>query len=261
MENININISSNAFMFDEFKNFVSRHPSFYQFVEKKIVTWKQLYELYIKYGENDEIFGKYYESPNYTFSASVHSTSSHGSSNYSKKPNSQVTSLVEESVQETVSQPVEEIVQETVQPIEPVAETPFVAPSVTPEVAPEVPVQETVSQPVEEIVQETVQPVEPVVESVQETTFGMEILIDPSAMQTFANSFSSSASSFNLTIRNVKTVTGSLSGVWKGSSYSSFCSNCDSAISSLSNVENKITEVGSAITAICDAYVSADETF
>ncbi len=44
---------------EEFKLFVRKYPSFATYVENKITTWQDLYELWDMYGDDDKVFSKY----------------------------------------------------------------------------------------------------------------------------------------------------------------------------------------------------------
>ena len=44
---------------EEFKNFVSKNPSFADYVKDGTTSWQELFELYSLYDEDSEVFDKY----------------------------------------------------------------------------------------------------------------------------------------------------------------------------------------------------------
>ena len=52
-----------------FKNFVSQHPELITYVKNKENTWQDFYEIYDIYGENEEVWNKYFS--NATTDASI----------------------------------------------------------------------------------------------------------------------------------------------------------------------------------------------
>lgn len=43
-----------------FKEFISKHPELIKYVKNKQNTWQDFYEIYDIYGENEEIWNKYF---------------------------------------------------------------------------------------------------------------------------------------------------------------------------------------------------------
>ena len=45
--------------FNEFKKFVEKYPSFEKYVNDKVITWQQIYDIWNKYGEDSKLLDKY----------------------------------------------------------------------------------------------------------------------------------------------------------------------------------------------------------
>ena len=49
---------------EEFKIFIKSHPELVRFVKTNEMTWQKFFEIYSIYGEDNEVWGKYFSSDN-----------------------------------------------------------------------------------------------------------------------------------------------------------------------------------------------------
>lgn len=54
-----------------FKEFVKQNPSFIKYVKNNEMTWQKFYELYVIYGENNDIWNEYRNIKEKTISTSI----------------------------------------------------------------------------------------------------------------------------------------------------------------------------------------------
>lgn len=47
---------------EEFRSFIAKHPELLNYVRNKEYNWQDFYEIYDIYGENNEVWSKYYQS-------------------------------------------------------------------------------------------------------------------------------------------------------------------------------------------------------
>ena len=227
MDNIVIDVSNSESKYEEFKIFVSKHPGFSECVNNNIVTWQQLYDLYDKYGEDDNVFKRYYRLPTSSINNENSNSSYHRETKIKRgSANTNETSSTSNTI------PTSGITEATTK----AASNTSLKTDTTKNIS-------SNSS-----------------EATSNISSTNEIFVDPDALNEFASNITSFASELASVIKEFKNSAGNLSGVWKGNSYDSFVRNYDSVITSTSNMESKIGEIGNSIRTVGNSYLNADQT-